>query len=61
MEDEILGLVIDVAVIVTVVGLVTEPGAVYVAEAVNVSALYASLLKAPKLRGATVHVTPRLL
>ena len=56
-----LGFVIEVAVIVTVVGVSTPAGAVYKAEAVRVEESKACLVSVPKLSGERVQVTPCLL
>jgi hypothetical protein len=54
-EEEMLGFVIEVAVIVTELGVVKPTGAVYVTE------VGVDLLKAPKFKGDKVHVAPWLL
>jgi hypothetical protein len=54
-DEAMRGFVIEVAVMVTLVGLVKPSGAVYVTEVV------VRLLKAPKFKGEKVQVAPWLL
>jgi hypothetical protein len=60
-DAEIFGLVIEVAVTVTLVGLATTEGAVYFTLAVSVEGSNVGLLSVPKLRGEADQTTPWLL
>lgn len=59
-DAEMFGLVIEVAVTDTLVGLATTEGAVYVTLAVNVEGSNVALLNVPKLRGEIDQTTPWL-
>ena len=59
-DAETFGLVIDVAVTVTLVGLASTEGGVYLTVAVSVEASNVELLNPPKLTGEADQTTPWL-